>query len=168
MNVHRFQADRSARGMMLIECIVYMAMFFMIVGVASMAFFTSWTTHGELSRDADEISKSLLVGEQWRADVRGATGPIDQSVTNGAAVTRIPEPGGQVTYTFRHSELRRRDVRGLDSVLMSRVKSSAMQPEQRGAATVWRWELELEKNKDGRQMRPLFSFAAVSGKGPSQ
>jgi Tfp pilus assembly protein FimT len=151
----------GSRGVLLIECIVYMAVFTVLLGIATMAFFHCWDASKDFGRDVDAVERSVQAGERWRADIRGATGPVEKTAVNGGEMVRIPQARGEVVYAFAGSEIRRRaDHR--ETVVLSHIKLSRMQPEARSFGEIWRWELELETKHAKRPLRPLFTFETVS------
>lgn len=161
MKINPAKPSRSRRGMMLIEVIAYMAMFFVITGLAYDALYRCWTASAEFRRNSEEAARALQAGEQWRADVRAATGPIEASSMHDGQTVRIPGAGGEIVYDWRGERLSRSDARGRAEVVLSRIKSSRMADELKPFGAVWRWDLELTAKPKWRT-RPLFSFAAVA------
>ena len=84
MNTLPKRRAASEHGTSLIELLVYMALFVVVVGFATAAFFDCWSSTKILHRDADDIARALDIGERWRADVRGATGVVQSIVVNGS------------------------------------------------------------------------------------
>ncbi|HWD20824.1 MAG TPA: hypothetical protein VHB20_16275 [Verrucomicrobiae bacterium] len=159
---------RHCRGIMILECLVYMAVLFIVTGIATEVFYRCWESSQALRRQTDDVSRSLQAGEQWRADVRGAQGSPASEMVGGWPAFRIPGPAGETVYTLHGKELRRQhapDPR--EQVLLSNVKSSEMRVEPHGGVTICRWEMELEPRAKhgGGRLVPLFTFAAASGKG---
>jgi hypothetical protein len=160
----RVHSGRS--GFMLMEAVVYIAVFLLLTGVATTAFYECWDSSKAVVRDTDDIARSLRVGEQWRADIRAGRGPVQSVVQDAAQILRIPTASGDVVYTLTGSELRRAGGGpAAESVVLSRVQSTSMQSEPLGAATIWRWELELASKRTPVRVRPLFTFSAVSTQG---
>ena len=146
------------QGFTLIECIVYMALFVVVVGFATMVFFRYWDDSRDLSRHADDVVRVLHAGDQWRADLRAAHGPLQLTFTNGAEELRIPSSAGAITYTFAHGELRRQS-----KLLLANVQSSEMQSNAALHVPAWRWDLELQSKLKTPLWRPRFTFEAVAG-----
>jgi len=71
MNLRR--SNRSS-GMLFLECLVYIGVFFVLTGLAFEAFYAGWDHHRNLDRNVTDIVRTLRAGERWRADVRAATG----------------------------------------------------------------------------------------------
>lgn len=151
-------------GTLLLETIAYMAIFVVVLGLATDAFYQSWSASGALRRDADQISQSMNAGERWRADIRAASGAIEKTSLNGSETIRIPQAQGEIIYRFAHAEVRRRPATSArESVVVSKIKSSRMQIEREPFGSVCRWELELEPNRPRRgTLAPLFTFTAVA------
>ena len=155
------RARARVRGLMLIECVVYLALFVVVLGLATKAFYDCWDSTKALGRDADDVVRSLQTGERWRADIRAATGPVETTSLGGVETLRIPQPSGAVVYTLANSELRRRAASAAEAAVMSNIKTSRMQSQSRGGVVVWRWELELRSYQRHARLRPLFTFEAV-------
>ncbi len=60
---------------MLIDCMVYLALFLVISAVAFRVFYSCWDNAKNFRRSADEIAATLKIGDRWRTDVRTATAP---------------------------------------------------------------------------------------------
>jgi len=154
------------RGLLLLEVIVYLAIFALVLGMATEAFYQCWTSSAAFRRDTDELARALTVGERWRADVRAASGVITRSSDNGVATFRIPQTQGEVVYAFAESQIRRSGPHAKDSVMLSHIKSSEMLPESQPFGVVCRWELELaSKHPQKSALRPILSFQAVATSG---
>ena len=72
------------RGFTLLECLAYLAMIVIALGLAITAFNDCWDKSNALRRNADDIVRALHAGDRWRADVRAATGRIELTDTAGA------------------------------------------------------------------------------------
>jgi len=164
MNIGIQHSRSRRRGALILEVIAYLAIFVVVLGMATDAFYQSWSASGALRRDAEQISQSMQAGERWRADVRGASGEIEKTSANGREVIRIPQAQGEIIYSFADAELRRRPASGgKESVVLSKIKSSRMQIEREPYGLVCQWDLELEPNRARHGMlAPLFTFAAVA------
>ena len=151
-------------GFTLIETLVYMALFVVVAGCATITFYDCWDNTKNLRRNADDVARALDAGERWRADMRGATGAVQLTVTNGAEQCRIPALEGEVTYTFANGEIHRQaGSTALNALWLANVKSSKMQSEARGGVAAWRWELELKSARREPRLRPLFTFECAAG-----
>ncbi len=151
-------------GFTLIECLVYIGLLAVVLGVAMRLFYQSWDDNKALRRNAEDIVRVLHTGDQWRADVRAATGPLQLTDTDGAEQLRIPASAGEIVYTFSNGELRRKaGADAVNEVWLPNVESSQMQSDLRRNVTAWRWELELKTVRKTTQWRPLFTFETVAG-----
>jgi Tfp pilus assembly protein FimT len=166
MKTRRIHAMGGESGFTLMECIVYIGLLAVVLGFATTIFFQSWDDSKALRRDADDIVRVLHAGDQWRADVRAATGPVQLTDTDGAEQLRIPASAGEIVYTFSKGELHRQAAADtVNRVWLSNVKSSQMQSDSRQDVAAWRWELELKTVKKTARWRPLFTFETVAGGG---
>jgi Tfp pilus assembly protein FimT len=164
----RPDAFARQQGVYLIECIVYIAMVAVVLGIATAAFFRCWDDSKRLRRNAEDIVRALHAGEQWRADLRTATGPVRVTDQDGAETVVIPAPAGQITYLFAQGELHRQArPAGPAALVLDRVKASRMAAEPRRQVTAWRWELELQPGQKYHRVTPLFSFETVAGHQPA-
>ena len=66
---------------MLMECLVYIAVFAILLGGGTAAFYFCWDHSKALIYATDDIASALHAGERWRADVRAATGKITVETT---------------------------------------------------------------------------------------
>src|SRR5664279_790356 len=98
--VRRHSRGRNSRsGVLLVECIVYISVVTVLLGVGMAVFWKCWDGHNALRRNADDIVLGLRVGEQWRADIRAATGTILVEKVNDGERLLIPSSAGQIIYT---------------------------------------------------------------------
>ncbi len=165
MRTHRPRSKHShSRGVSLIECLVYLSVFTLLLGVALMAFYRCMDNMKRMRSNADDIARTLHAGEQWRSDVRTATSTIE--FEEGGNTMRLRQPQGEVVYKLEGTQLMRKSV--ADSrwiVLLPKVQRSQMQKEARAYVTVIRWELELQSSRKPPHLHPTFSFLAVNGDG---
>ena len=147
---------------MLAECLVYIVVFFAILGVSFKLFYICWDSSKNLRRNTDQIAATLKLGERWRADVRAAaSAPRAETSTNGV-ILRIPQKDGEVDYRFAEGTLWRRNTGAGDwTSVLPNVKSSRMEVDQREHVAAWRWEVELVTHRNGAKVLPLFTFEAV-------
>jgi hypothetical protein len=158
----RAQRFGRTRAIMIIECLVYIAVCFLILSVALSAFYKCYDAYKGLHRTADDIARVLRIGERWRDDVRTATAALRWDDSEGDARLDIPHQTGVVHYRFAEGALWRRvDESAVWSQVLDGVKSSRMISETRGSVALWRWEVELKPRRQTVRVRPLFSFAAV-------
>jgi hypothetical protein len=155
--------SRRERGIMLIDCIVYCGLFFIVTGLAFELFYTCWDNAKAFRRNADEIVGTVKAGERWREDVRAATARLRVEYSPTGEVVRIPQPRGEVSYRFSDGALwRRSSAKGEWMEILAGVKSSRVEPDKRSQITAWRWEVELTPHRKDARMRPLFTFEAVA------
>jgi hypothetical protein len=153
------------RGIMLIECLAYFALWFVVVGFAMSLFYHAMIRTTQLHRTADRIIAVLHAGEQWRADLRRATGPplYDQVTDGPEQVFLIPIGRGEVGYYFTGTNVLRRSGRDASwAEVMSGVNGFELVRETNGPVTAWRWELELKPVSPSARVRPLFTFLGVA------
>jgi Tfp pilus assembly protein FimT len=161
MNISRHRPAASAPGFTLLEVLVYLAVLVVVVGCASMTCFECWHSSKSIRQSADDVARALDVGEHWRSDIRGATGPVRVTAAGPTEECRVPTAKGEVVYTFANGEIRRQTSPAAPNELwLSNVKSSQMQSDTRGHVLAWRWELELKPKRREAQLRPLFTFEA--------
>ena len=151
------------RGIMLIDCLVYISLLALILGLAFAAFYRTLEHSTRLERNAADIVRALNVGERWRADVRSATSAIRTvNDTNGIAL-RIPGDQGSIIYIFREGAVHREETPGgRHEVVLPNVKVSGFFRDSRQHVVGWRWELELQGKQEVSRVKPMFSFLAVA------
>ena len=157
---NRTTAPRE-KGILLIDCLVYIGLFFLITGVAFCFFYSCWDGSLALRRNTDDITSALRAGEIWRADVRNASGPLRVENSADGQFLHIPEKSGDAVYRYAAGSLWRDAANHEPRQLLPKVKSSRMELEQRHQVTAWRWEIELPIKKRTAQVHPLFTFEAV-------
>jgi type II secretory pathway component PulJ len=170
MNLPRDNSWRRAglrdRGVSLIECLVYVGVFFLVSELAFSVFYRTLENSRTVSRTADDIAAALRTGERWRQDVRGATAPLRVENGEDGQLLTIPGKAGAVRYRVNGDALSRQtdDAAGWIP-LMTGIKSSRMEPDPRVRITAWRWELELKPHRKSPHVLPLFTFEAVPAPG---
>jgi hypothetical protein len=152
---------RRNQGYLLIECLVYIGVLFVLLGVCYLALFRCIDNSVALRRNADDISKALHTGERWRADVRSATGNIRFQETNFVQLLYLPNSRGQTVYCFASNSISRSYNGGPWGQLLTNVASSTMASEPRKTVTAWRWDLQLKPRRNNSRIRPLFTFMSV-------
>jgi len=150
---------KTERGYMLLEMLVYIAVLAVVLDLSFAAYYRYDLYTRDLRRNADDIVRVMRAGERWRDDVRDATAP-PHSIDNGVA---IPQKSGEIDYVFADSTIWRQ-VAGVRSIALKRVKTSTMSVDPRQQVNAWRWELELTSPKKIVLVRPLFTFTAVAGR----
>jgi hypothetical protein len=156
---------RRAAGIMLTECLVYLAVFAILSSIGMAAFYFCWDHTKAVIFATEDVSSALRAGERWRADVRGATGKISVETTATGELVRIPETEKEIVYRFESGEVRR-EIPALKNsqLLLPKVKTSQMKADARGTVSAWRWELELTPRRKETQLPLLFTFAAAQTK----
>ena len=160
----RFSARRHA-GVSLIECLVYLAVFGLLLGLGTAAFYFCWDHTRATATAAAEIESALRAGEIWRADVRAATGNISVTATPDGEAVEIPGQAGKVVYRFAAGELsRKNNASNHPRVVFEKALHSTMRIEPRGGVTAWRWELELTPPRHEQKFPLRFTFEAAPPK----
>ena len=156
---------RRQAGILLIECMVYISVFAILLGIGTAAFYFCWDHTRAVIYATDDIASALRTGERWRADVRGATGKISVETTATGELVRIPETEKEIVYRFESGEVRR-EIPALKNsqLLLPKVKISQMKADARGTVSAWRWELELTPRRKETQLPLLFTFEAAQMK----
>ena len=158
-------STRRAAGILLVECLVYIAVFAILLGIGTAVFYFCWDHTRAVISATNDIESALRVGERWRADVRGATGKISVESTPAGELVRIPEKETEIVYRFESGEVRRKISTLKNSQLvLPKVKTSRMETEVRGGVTAWRWELELTPRRNEARLPLRFTFEAPQPK----
>jgi hypothetical protein len=152
-------------GILLVECLVYIAVLAIFLGGGTAAFYFCWDHSKALIYATNDITAALRAGERWRADVRAATGEISIATTTTGELVRIPETKKEVVYRFEAGEVRREiPVLHHSWLLLPKVKSSQMTSDARGTVSAWRWELELTPLRKETHLPLVFTFEAAQAK----
>jgi hypothetical protein len=155
-------ARRSLAGILLTECMVYIAVFAILTSIGMAAFYLCWEHSNAMVYATDDIDAALRAGEHWRADVRQAGGKISIEQTTNGQLVRIPESGREIDYRFASGQVRREiPAVGRSDLILPKVNTSRMTSELREGVTAWRWELELIQRRKETQLPLLFTFEAV-------
>jgi hypothetical protein len=148
------------RAATLIECLVYIGVMTTILAVASMAFYRCYDHMRALRRNADDITRVLHIGEQWRNDVRLAIRPPTLDATN--QMLHVQHRNGVVDYRFGENEILRRAAADAPwTSVLTNLNGSQMKLETQRGIAVWRWEIELRPLRKPARVQPLFTFTAV-------
>ena len=152
---------RSARGISLIEMLVYMSVLLVIIGAGYAALYHSMDNSAALRRNADDIANALHAGEDWRLDVRATEGKPELEILGNEQVLHL-RGKREVSYRFAENTIYRRVGNNEWSRLLANVKASGFISDPRRNVMAWRWELELQPpTKRPSQIQPLFTFIAV-------
>ena len=154
---------RACAGIMLVECLVYLGVFAVLLGIGYGTFYMCWDYSKALRYATDDIASALRAGERWRADIRNATGKITIETTAQGELLRIPRRTTAIIYSFRAGELHRQLASSrFSELVLPTVKASQMVTETRGPVTAWRWELELTARRKETRLPLLFTFEAAA------
>jgi hypothetical protein len=157
--------SRRTAGILLIECVVYIAVFAILLGAGMAAFYLCWDYSKAMIYATDDITTALHAGERWRADVRNATGKISVEPSAAGEVVRIPGPGKEIVYRFESGEVRREfPASHISQLVLPKVETSQMSGENRNGVTAWRWELDLVVRRPETHLPLLFTFEAAQTK----
>jgi Tfp pilus assembly protein PilE len=148
---------KSERGYSMIECLVYIAVFAVVLNLSFVAYYRYEQHTRSLRRNADDITRALRAGERWREDVRTAIA-LPHVIENGLA---IPQQSGEIAYVFADGAIWRQ-TGATRVVVLKQVKTSTISDDSRQRVNVWRWELELASPQKVVLVRPLFTFTAVA------
>ena len=156
-----FGSDSRVSAFLLMECLAYLVVFFVVSGLAFAAYHQMDGQSRALTRNSEDIVRALRAGERWRADVRAATNAIQLQEHQEF---RLATRHGLVSYFFRDGAVWRQDTNdALSQLFLASVQTSAMQPDARTQLTAWRWEVELKTKRTNATTRPLFTFLAAPG-----
>ncbi|HEY1789754.1 MAG TPA: prepilin-type N-terminal cleavage/methylation domain-containing protein [Verrucomicrobiae bacterium] len=153
---------RTRSGISLIECMVYVSVLAILMGIALGVFYVCWGGFRAVISTTDDVSAALRAGERWRADVRGASGTISVENSTSGQTVNIPENGNQIVYSFNSDEVRRQvGPNGFSQLVLPKVKSSEMKSDVRSGVRAWQWELELRERPREPHLPMLFTFEAA-------
>lgn len=161
-------STQRQHGALLINCLVFIAAWIVVGTFAIKALFTMIGGTTRLRDTGNDIVAAMNIGEQWRADVRLATGPLATKLDQDGARLEIPQGDTTIVYLQEWDELIRRHADGTRSaVVLKDIADLEFVREKRGAVSAWRWELELKPNARRANTKPLFTFLAVAGSEPA-
>ena len=152
--------SRLQSGFTLIECLVYCVVLLLVLGLVFATFYRVIENNRDLRRNAGDIVRALQAGEQWREDIRRASGPLQVTGAAPGQELAIPQTNGVVKYTFREGSVWRQAGPCAVEALPA-VASSTMQQDARQFVTAWRWEVQLKGRHHVARVTPLFTFEAV-------
>ena len=126
------ESPMSSRGLALIDCLAYIALLALILGMAFAAFYRVTENANGLTRNAADIVRALRAGEQWREDIRSATQPPRLEIDGGSATLHLPQAKGAIVYAFRKSTVFRQTLPNTNwEAVLPAVKASVMQSDPR-------------------------------------
>lgn len=152
----------ASRGIMLLECLVYLSVVMLLVGLAMAAFYAGWDSHRHLQKACHDIEQVLRAGNHWRAEVRSSVGPPRLENDDAGQRMVLALPSGTVEYRFATNGVFRRDGGRTNwTRWMGSLAATSLVPESRERVMTWRWELELARRGRDKKIVPLFTFLAV-------
>ncbi|HNQ87323.1 MAG TPA: hypothetical protein PKM73_01665 [Verrucomicrobiota bacterium] len=155
--------QRRQAGIMLIECLVYVSVLMVVIGVALASFYEVLSFSRHLRRNADDLARTVKAGERWRADIRQATGPVRLQTADGTTLLDIPVAGGTIHYlVVTNSVWRGTDPNGRVEPVLPAVATSRFIRDAGRHVAWWRWEVELPTRLKAARVTPQFTFAAVA------
>jgi hypothetical protein len=154
---------RDRIGYLLIECLVYLSVIMVVLGLGFGAFYVCWDHSKALHYATEAIIAALRAGERWRADVRNATGSIAVEAAPDGERLCIPRGRDRIIYSFSAGEVRRQVASsGFSELLLPKVATSQMVKEARGPAAAWRWEVKLTPRRKETRLPLAFTFEAAA------
>jgi hypothetical protein len=145
------------QGMLLTECLVYMALLVVVFNLAFLAYNRCAENSKRLNQNVDDVVRALQAGEHWRDDIRAALA-VDSSENS----LKLVQSNATVDYMFDGKSVWRRA--GADAPLtrfLPAVKFSRMEKDARQEVTAWSWKVELLTRGTPERCRPFFTFEAV-------
>src|SRR5260370_32786405 len=137
-------ACSALRAYLMIECLVYIGVVAVLLGVGYAAMYRCVENSVALRRNADDIVAALHAGELWRADVRSAPGPVRLENNPDEQVLHLQSATRQVAYRFSANTVFRRIGVGPWAPLLRNLKASSMVSDPRQHVTPCRWEPECQ------------------------
>ena len=166
MNGEVFRTGRNSlprdRGILLFNCLIYLVVFLILIGLGFVVLTKFVSFHGDFKRIANDITRTLRAGEQWRADVRKANGPIEISQDNWQSIFVIPLESERIIYRFDRTNVWKVMPGGMSELsILKNVEECRFVMDQREEVVAWNWEIVLKTKKRRGIKRPLFSFIAA-------
>jgi Tfp pilus assembly protein PilE len=153
----RRRNPRLEQGMLLIECLVYMALLFVVLNLAYAAYYRCAQNSKRLNQRVDDVVRTLQAGERWRDDIRAA-----HDITTAQDSLRLVLSNATVDYVFKDDAVWRRANAGAPLTrFLPGVKSSRMEKDARQEVTAWSWKVELPARGSPERFPPFFAFEAV-------
>ena len=150
------------RGILLLNCVIYLGVFVVLVGLGFVLLAKFVAFHGDFKRVAGDITRTLRAGEQWRADVRKANGPIEISQDNWQSAFIIPQRDDGVIYRYDRTNVWKVLPGGtIELPVLKGVAECRFVRDEREEVVAWRWEIVLNTKKKRVVTRPRFSFIAA-------
>jgi len=159
---HRLQ------GIALLDCLIYIVLLGLLLGISFSAFYETLRHSNELDRLSVTTVRALQAGEQWREDIRAAQGNPRLLEVDGRTELQLTTQTGEIAYAFREGSIVRRSGRGPEAPwleVVDAIKVSRFSADPRQHVTAWRWEIELNRRREGQGVRRVLTFLAVPGLG---
>jgi len=157
------RGHRAQAGILLIEAVVYLSLFFLISGLAGAGFYRALEHVRRLDRTANEIGTVVSVGELWRADIRSATAPIRLEGQGANPRLVIPHGSSNTIWTSDKDVVSRQPPgQRAGANVLHGLAASVFLRDHRENATSWRWEIELTPARTDPAIHPMFTFQAIA------
>lgn len=150
---------RARAGITLIECLAYISTLLVISGVAFNCLGRLWAVTGRLAGVTDDLRDSTRSGEQWRADVRAAHGPI--RIEEGGLACVIETTNGPVIWFHSAGSLWRRSGDLDPSCWLRRVDTCQFTPDPRTHVAALQLNVQLRSRSRQSRQPAAFTFLAV-------
>ena len=160
--------SKVGNGYMLIEMLVYIGVSVLLLGIGFAAMYRCIDNSVGLRRSSDDITTALHAGERWRADVRATIKPIRWENLPTEQLLHLPVSQVEILYRYSEGVIYRRVGLGPWTQLLSNIRSSTMESDQRSNVVAWRWEVELKTRAKSSRILPLFTFIAVPASSQTQ
>ncbi len=151
--------SRAQAGITLIECLAYISTLLVISGVAFNSLGRLWAVTGRLAGVTDDLRDSTRSGEQWRADVRAARGPI--RIEEGGLACVIETTNGPVIWFHSAGALWRRAGDLSPGCWLRRVESCQFIPSHRTHVAALQLDVQLMPRSRQSRQPSAFTFFAV-------
>jgi hypothetical protein len=153
---------------MLVECLTYFVILAWVLGAAYATFYVAAGNNAAVRRNAEEVTCVLHAAEQWRKDIRRATGTATSNHLNGVPTWIIPQQDGEIRYHLEEGTLWRLEAsRGLSRPVARGVAHSTMRRQDRHGISCYTWMVELKTRSEMPKIRPVFHFTAVPPQEPA-
>ena len=152
----------NASGIMLVECLVYIMVVIVVLGLAFVLFYKAFDHCIGLRRNAEDITSALRAGERWRQDIRDASGALTKVPSDPRPMWRVPQAEADVYYLQEEGSIWRfASSNSVPEEVLSHVRTSEMRNEKRQEVECGAWTVELKPRRKGPRVRPVFHFLAV-------
>lgn len=160
MNLASVSSPRrhGERGLMLLEMLVYIAVFAVILTLAWTSFARVFTVTTGFRRAGDRVAALTRGGERWREDMRRAV----VLETNGTSSLRLKLTGGEMVYAIEEGRLIRTDpTTGQKDVLAEGLAGAEFIREPAEGIAAWRLQARIQSRQKQERVLADFRFFAV-------